>query len=159
MVQEDLEDLDDPHNLWVLEGRVDPANRAFRELQQVQALRGIPLLLCLQNDWWRSHRLGHPFVLADQVNPAVLAVQEFLKFLGNPSHPLFRCILALLLALEVHPARADLEVLAFLEILAIQVALLFLLDQMVLEVHRYPSLLWVRSAPQVRGILGLLAVR
>lgn len=134
-------------------------NRRVRVLQELLAVLVIPLLLSLQNDWWRSHHLGRPLFLADQVDPAVLAVRGSLHFLDNPSHPLSRCTPALLWGLEVHPARADLEVLAFLEILAIQVALLFLLDQIVPKVHRFPSLLWVRSGPPVRGILGLLAVR
>lgn len=159
MVQDYLEDLVDPEDLWILEDQVDLASRAVLEFQELLAVQVIPLLLSLQNDWWRSHHLGHPFVLADQVDPAFLAVRGSQNFQGNLSHPLFRCNLALLSGLEVRPAQVDLEVLVFLEILAIQVALLFLLDQRILEVHRYPSLLWVRSAPQVQGILGLLAVR
>lgn len=157
MAQEDREDLDDPHSLWLLEGPADLAIRGVQKGLELLAIQAIPLLLYLRNGWWRSRRLGLPLVLADQVDPGVLAVRG-LKVLGNPSHPLSRCNPALLSGLEVHPARADLEVLVFLEILAIQKGLLFLLGQTVLEVHRYPSLLWVRSALPVRGILVLLAV-
>lgn len=159
MVLEDLEDLDDPRSLWVLEGRVDLANLGVLEFQELLATRANPQPPSLRTGWWRSHRRGLPLVLADQVRPAVLKVRGFLHFLGSLFHPLSRCIPALLSGLEVRLDLEDLEVLVFLEILAIQKALLFLLDQTVLEVHRYPSLLWVRSALQVQGILGLLAVR
>lgn len=129
------------------------------EYQGFRAGRVIPLLLSLQSDWWRSHRLGLPSVLADQVDPIVLAVQRFLNFLETLSRPLSRCILPFLSGLEVRPVLADLEGPAFLEILAIQEVLVFLLGRLVLKVHHYPSLLCLRSAPQVRGTRGLLAVR
>lgn len=159
MVQEDLEDLGDPRNLWVLEGRVDLVDQKIQEPQELLAIRAIPLLLSLRNGWWRSHHPGLPLDQADQVDPVVLAVRRFPHFLGDPSHPLSRCNLALLLGLEVRPARVDPGALAFLGILAAQPALLFLLDRVALEVHRYPSLLWIRLGPQVRGIQGLRAVR
>lgn len=159
MVLEDLEDLDDPRSLWVLQGRVDLVYRGVRGSREFLVIRANPLLRSLQNDWWRSRRLGRPSVLVDRVDQIVLVVRGFLNFLRIPSHPLSRCSQPLLSGLEVHPVRADLEVPAFLEILAIQTALVFLLDQLVREVHHYPSLLWIRSAPPVRGILGLQAVR
>lgn len=138
---------------------MDPANRGIQGRQQLLEVRAAPPLLYLQIDWWRSRHLGLPLVLADQEDPAVPAVRGSLKILENLFHPLSRCSRALLSGLEVRPARADLEVLEFLEILANQEDLLFLSDHLVLEVHRYPSLLWPRSAPQVRGIRGLQADR
>lgn len=138
---------------------MDLANQEVLENQELLAGREDPLILFLQSGWWKSHHRGLPLVLEDQVDPAVLAVQGFLNFLENLSHPLFHCNLALLSGLGVHLVREDLEVLVFLGIRAIQAALLFLSDLLVPEVHRYPSLLWVRSDLQVQGILGLLAVR
>lgn len=123
LVRDYLEDLNDPRSLWVLEDRVDPANRRVRKFQEFLVIRAIPLLLSLQSDWWRSRHLGRPFVLADQVDPIALDVREFLNFLGNLCHPLSHCNLPLLSGLKVRPARADQEVLVFLGILAIQTAL------------------------------------
>lgn len=151
--------LDDPHSLLVQGVPVGPANQMVLEGQEVLVILVFLVLLSLQSGWWKSHHLGLPFVLADQVDPSVLVVQGFLDFLGTPSLPLFHCNLALLWVLEVHPGQADLEVLVSLEILAIQEDLLFLWGQIVLEVHRYPSLLWVLLVLQVRGTLGLQAVR
>lgn len=133
--------------------------RGALERQELPAVRVIRPLLSLRSGWWRSRHLGLPLLLADQVDPAVLAVQGFLKFLGNLDRPLSRCNPAFLSGLEVRPAPADPEVLVFLEILAIQKVLLFLLGQIVLKVHHFPFLLWVQSAPRVRGTPGLLAVR
>lgn len=158
-VLEDREDLEGPHSLWVLQGQLDLDTRGVLERQEFLAIQVIPLLLFLPNCLWQSHHLGLPFVLADQVDPAVLVIQGFLNFLGNLGHPLSHCNLVFLLGLEVHPALADLEVLVFLEILANLEVLLFLLDHLVLKVHHFPFLLWVRSAPLVRGTLGRLAVR
>lgn len=140
-------------------GRVGLANRGVQNFQELLVVRAVPLNLSLQNDWWRSHHLGRPLFLADQVRPAVPADRGFLQFLGNPCHPLSRCSPQFLSVLKVHPGRADREVLAFLGILAIQMALLFLLDHKAPEIHRYPSLLCLRLAPQVRGNLEPLAVR
>lgn len=105
-----------------------PVNRGVRVCQELLVVREVPLLLSLRSGWWRSHRQGRPLVLEDQVDPSVPAVRGFLLLLGDPCHPLCRCILALLSAPEVRPARADLEVLAFLESLAVQTGLLFLSD-------------------------------
>lgn len=152
-------DLEDPHSLWVQQVPVDPANQLVQVCQEVLVTQAVLMLLSLQSGWWKSHPLGLPSVLADQVDPSVLAAQGFPMFLENLYLPLFRCTLALLWVLEVHPGQADLEVLVFREILAIQKDLLFLWGQTVPEVHRYPSLLWIRLAPQVRGTLELQAVR
>lgn len=92
------------------------------------------------------------------MDPAVPVVQKCPDFLGNLVHPLSHCNLALLWGLGVHPVLANLEVLKFLEIPVTQEALLFLLIPLVLEVHHFPSLLWVQSGPQVQGTLALLAV-
>lgn len=138
---------------------MDLVNLGIQGCQELLVNRAVRQILSLQNDLRKSRHRGLLLVLADQVDQIIPVLQGFLRSLGNLFHPLSRYSLALLLVQGVHPVRGDLEVLEFLEILAAQVALLFLLDQKVLEVHRYPSLLWVQWVPQVREILVLLAVR